>query len=95
MFTTISERSSSAERQYLIDTLQVAVISADTEAIQLKALKAGLSTINIGQRPYEMGRLGAELIHDFIKNGIRPAQEFYYLDFHYCTPDNVENCIVR
>ena len=38
--------------KHLIDSSQVAVISADTEAIQLKALKAGLSTINIGQRPY-------------------------------------------
>ena len=74
---------------------QVVIVSADTEDIQLKALKENLSTANIGQRPFEMGRLGTELLYDYIKNKTVPEKEFYYLDFHYCTPETVLSCIVR
>lgn len=78
----------------LINNDELVVISADTEAVQLAALKEGLSTINIGQRPFEMGRKGAELLYDFIKRGNKPAQQLYYLDFHYCRPDNVDQCTI-
>ncbi|OMH29524.1 sugar-binding protein [Motiliproteus sp. MSK22-1] len=74
---------------------QVVIVSADTEDIQLQALKQNLSTVNIGQRPFEMGRIGTELLYDYIKNNTVPEREFYYLDFHYCTPESVSSCIVR
>ena len=35
------------------------IVSADTESLQLKALKKGLSTVNVGQKPFEMGQKGA------------------------------------
>ena len=75
-----------------IASQDIIIISADTEAIQLKALKQGLSTANIGQRPFEMGRLGTQLLFDVIKNNIKPKKQFYYLDFHYCTSKNVDSC---
>jgi ribose transport system substrate-binding protein len=68
------------------------VISADTELLQLDALKRQLSTVNVGQRPFEMGRLGTELIYDYLKHGRKPARKFYYLGFHTCTPQNADTC---
>lgn len=68
------------------------IISADTEPVQLTALKAGLSTVNIGQNPHEMGRLAAELMYDYLKSGIVPEQSHYYLGFHYCRSDNYKEC---
>ncbi|MCG7562316.1 MULTISPECIES: substrate-binding domain-containing protein [Pseudoalteromonas] len=68
------------------------IISADTENSQLKALQRGLSVTNIGQKPFEMGRLGAELLHQFITQGREPAQSHYFLDFHYCNKGNSETC---
>ena len=75
-----------------IASQEIIIISADTEAIQLKALKQGLSTANIGQRPFEMGRLGTQLLFDVIKNSRAPKKQFYYLDFHYCTQKNASSC---
>lgn len=75
-----------------ISTREAIIISADTEQVQLKALEKGLSTINIGQRPYEMGRLGAELLYQYLIYDQKPAKELYYLDFHYCTGKNYDTC---
>lgn len=68
------------------------IISADTELVQLQALKLGLSTANVGQMPYQMGRKGAELMYQVIKTGMKPEQSEYYLDFHYCTAATADNC---
>ena len=74
---------------------QKIIISADTEAVQLMALKLQLSTVNIGQKPFEMGRLGAELLYDFLAHGTKPLKSHYYLDFHYCRPKNAATCTVN
>jgi ribose transport system substrate-binding protein len=79
----------------LIDSKEVIIVSADTEAIQLTALKKGVSVANIGQKPFEMGRLGAELLYKYITQKQKPAKSHYYLDYHYCTQENVENCTVN
>ncbi|MEJ6474668.1 substrate-binding domain-containing protein [Pseudoalteromonas piscicida] len=71
------------------------IISADTEEVQLQALKNGLSTMNIGQNPFEMGRKGAELLYQRIKFGKRPEKDSYYLDFHYCNQENSADCTVN
>ena len=71
---------------------QLVIVSADTESVQLDVLKLGLSTVNIGQRPYDMGRIGAELLYTFVTTGQRPQQEFTYLGFHTCTSLNASNC---
>ena len=71
------------------------IVSADTEVVQLMALKLQLSTVNIGQKPFEMGRLGAELLYDFLAHGTKPLKSRYYLDFHHCTPDNATTCTVN
>ena len=71
------------------------IVSADTESLQLKALKKGLSTINIGQKPFEMGQKGAQYLYQYLQNKEKPKQEFTYLDFHYCNKENAESCTVN
>lgn len=73
----------------------VIIVSADTEEIQLNVLSKGLSSANIGQNPFEMGRLSAKLMHDYILYNKKPAQSHYYTDFHYCTHSNASHCTVN
>lgn len=73
----------------------ITIISADTEEQQLEILEAGLSTINIGQNPFEMGRKGAELLFNYKKMGQKPLQDKYYLPFHYCNRDNAKTCTIN
>lgn len=68
------------------------IISADTEQIQLEALKQGLSSVNIGQRPFEMGRLSSQMLYQYLVDGKKPRKTKHYLDFHYCTKDNYHSC---
>ena len=70
-------------------------ISADTEEVQLKALNKGLSSSNIGQNPFEMGRLSAQLMYEVLVNNKKPAKEFYFLDFHYCQQNNAKTCTIN
>lgn len=60
------------------------VISADAGTTQLEALQQGLSTVNIGQQPFEMGRYAAQLLYQYIKTGQRPKHEMNYLGYYYC-----------
>ncbi|KZN38497.1 hypothetical protein N480_12655 [Pseudoalteromonas luteoviolacea S2607] len=73
----------------------ITILSADTEQIQLKALSNNLSSMNIGQKPYEMGKQSAELLYHYVKKGIKPLNSEYYLDFHYCNQSNVATCTVN
>lgn len=71
------------------------IVSADTEQVQLDILEKGLSTANIGQNPFEMGRIGAQYLYQYLSSKRKPKQEFTYLDFHYCTQNNAKTCTVN
>ncbi|WP_404340768.1 substrate-binding domain-containing protein [Pseudoalteromonas mariniglutinosa] len=71
------------------------IVSADTEEIQLRALQLGLSSANIGQNPFEMGRLSTELMYNYLVKGEPPSQSHYYLDFHYCQQENTDTCTIN
>ncbi len=75
-----------------IENKELVIVSADTEQEQLLALADGLSSVNIGQDPFEMGRKGAELLYNYIQHGKKPEQEHYYLPFHYCNKGNANSC---
>ncbi|MFD1619753.1 substrate-binding domain-containing protein [Thalassotalea marina] len=75
-----------------IDSGELIVVSADTEPMQLQALAQGLSSINIGQKPFEMGKLGASLLIDYITKQQLPDKSHYYLGFHHCTPETATTC---
>lgn len=72
---------------------RIIIISADAEDIQLKALEQNLSSINIGQRPFEMGRYGAQLLYEYLKEGKKPEKEINYLGFFYCREDGGVQCL--
>lgn len=74
---------------------EAVIISADAEDVQLDALRANLSNMNIGQKPFTMGKVGAELLYRYLKHGELPEQDIYYQDFYYCTPENVNECVVK
>ncbi|KAF7774520.1 ribose transport system substrate-binding protein [Pseudoalteromonas citrea] len=78
-----------------IQNHQAIIISADTEQIQLAALKAGLATENVGQNPFQMGFRGAQLLYDAIMNKTQPKQTRYFLDFHYCQSHNTDTCTIN
>lgn len=73
----------------------IVIVSADTEKLQLSALSKGLSTVNIGQKPFDMGKQGAEYLYQYLKHNVKPKQEFTYLGFHYCDKQNVDTCTVN
>ena len=45
-------------------------ISADTGQIQLDTLKHGLSTVNLGEKPFKIGRKSAELMYNYLTQGV-------------------------
>ena len=78
--------------QNRIEANNVVIISADAEEIQLKALELKLSTVNIGQRPFEMGRVGASLLYDYLVHNKKPDKEINFLGFYYCHEDRGVQC---
>lgn len=70
----------------------VVIISADAEEIQLNALAQNLSSVNIGQRPFDMGHLGTRLLYDYLKNNKKPEKEINYLGFYYCHEEGGVQC---
>ena len=46
------------------------LISADTGQIQLDTLKHGLSTVNLGEKPFEIGRKSAKLMYNYLTQGV-------------------------
>ncbi len=84
-----------AKHKQRIANQEVVIVSADTEQMQLAVLQQGLSSANIGQNPFEMGRLSAELMYQYLTKGERPAKSHYYLDFHYCQQSNAGTCTVN
>ncbi|MDX1396965.1 MAG: substrate-binding domain-containing protein [Oceanospirillum sp.] len=79
--------------QQQIRSGDIVLISADAEAMQLEALQQHLSTANIGQRPFEMGRYSALLMYQYLKYQQMPEQEINYLGFYYCSPD--KGCVAE
>jgi ribose transport system substrate-binding protein len=69
---------------------KVSVIMTDTVASQLVLLKDNLSHVNIGQSPYEMGRMTIHTLHNIVTN--KPFQETIYTALTYCTPQNQTSC---
>ncbi|MBQ4861607.1 substrate-binding domain-containing protein [Pseudoalteromonas sp. MMG013] len=78
-----------------IKNRQAVIISADTEQVQLNALRQGLATENVGQNPFQMGVMGAQLLYDVIINKKMPDKDSYFLDFHYCQQANTQTCTVN
>lgn len=63
---------------------------ADTVDSQLALLNDKLSHVNIGQSPYDMGKMAILTLHNIVTN--KPFQETTYTPLTYCTPENHSTC---
>jgi ribose transport system substrate-binding protein len=70
---------------------QLVFVSADTLDMQMQQLKDGLSDGQVGQRPFEMGRLAMQRLLDMKQGKTLKDPEYTGLDV--CTADNADNCL--
>jgi ribose transport system substrate-binding protein len=66
-------------------------VSADTLDMQMQQLKDGLSNGQVGQRPFEMGRLAMQRLLD-LKEG-KTVKDPEYTGLDVCTNDNADSCL--
>ena len=70
---------------------QLVFVSADTLSMQMQQLKDGLSDGQVGQRPFEMGRLAMHRLLE-LKQG-KTLQDPEYTGLDVCTKDNATSCL--
>ena len=71
---------------------KLALVVADTLPAQIDLLKKGLSSGQVGQRPFDMGyNVMYSLLN--MKEGKPPPHDPTYTGLDICTPENVDNCI--
>jgi ribose transport system substrate-binding protein len=66
-------------------------IAADTLAMQMKQLQEGLSDGQVGQRPYEMGKLAMARLMDLVQG--KTVQDPEYTGLDVCTKENATSCL--
>jgi ribose transport system substrate-binding protein len=71
---------------------KLALAVADTLPMQIDALKAGLASGNVGQRPFEMGYKAMLFLKD-IKDGKPAPADPTYTGLDVCTPDTADTCV--
>ena len=67
------------------------VVAGDTVGCQLETVRAGFSQVNVGQRPYQMGREAPDVMIQII-NG-EEVDDPIYTGLDVCTPENVDTCV--
>ena len=70
----------------------LALVVADTLPVQIDFLKRGLSSGQVGQRPFEMGYKAMYFLKD-IKDGKAKPADPTYTGLDVCTPQNVTTCV--
>ena len=69
---------------------QLVFVSADTLDMQMQQLKDGLSDGQVGQKPFDMGKLAMYRLLD-LKNG-KKLTDPEYTGLDVCTKDNADSC---
>ena len=70
----------------------LALVVADTLPIQIDAMKAGLSSGQVGQRPFEMGYKAMYALKDMKEGKPAPADPTY-TGLDVCTPKTADTCV--
>jgi ribose transport system substrate-binding protein len=70
----------------------LALVVADTLPIQIEAMKKGLSSGQVGQRPFDMGYKAMYFLKD-IKDGKAPPADPTYTGLDVCTPKTADTCV--
>ena len=73
-----------------IESGELIFANIDTMPFQLEYLKEGISTVNVGQRPYDMGKMSIETLIK-LSNGEK-VPEIIYTGLTYCTKDTADTC---
>jgi ribose transport system substrate-binding protein len=68
-------------------------LAADTLDMQMAQLKEGLSHGQVGQRPFEMGRLSMHRLKE-LKEG-KTLQDPEYTGLDVCTNENADSCLAK
>ncbi len=71
---------------------ELALVVADTLPVQIDLLREGLSSGQVGQRPFEMGYQSMLFLNDIVRNKKNP-EDPTYTGLDVCTPDNIDTCI--
>ncbi len=71
---------------------KLALAVADTLPMQIDALKGGLASGNVGQRPFEMGYKAMYFLKD-IKEGKPAPADPTYTGLDVCTPETAATCV--
>ncbi len=66
-------------------------LSADTLAMQMKQLQDGLSDGQVGQRPFQMGKLAMARLMDLVQG--KKIQDPEYTGLDVCTKENAATCV--
>jgi ribose transport system substrate-binding protein len=67
------------------------VVAGDTVGCQLDTVRAGFSQVNVGQRPYQMGREAPDVMIKIINGEM--VEDPIYTGLDICKPDNVDTCV--
>jgi ribose transport system substrate-binding protein len=70
----------------------LALVVADTLPLQIDAMKQGLSSGQVGQRPFEMGYKAMYILKD-MKDGKGMPADPTYTGLDVCTPKTADTCI--
>ncbi len=71
---------------------ELALVVADTLPVQIELMKKGLSSGQVGQRPFEMGYKAMYFLKD-IKDGKAPPADPTYTGLDVCTPKTADTCV--
>jgi ribose transport system substrate-binding protein len=85
-------RSVASKYKDAIASGKLALVIADTLPVQIAALKAGLASGNVGQRPFDMGYRAMYALKD-IKEGKAPPKDPTYTGLDVCTPKTAATCV--
>lgn len=73
-----------------VDSKDLVIAFGDTFEPQMPLLAAGLSNVNVGQKPYEMGKLAIQSLDTLVNGGtVEPVQ---YTAFEICFPETADTC---
>ena len=76
-----------------VKSKELVFVSADTLDMQMAQLKEGLSNGQVGQRPFEMGRLSMHRLKE-LKEG-KTLQDPEYTGLDVCTNENADTCVAK
>jgi ribose transport system substrate-binding protein len=76
-----------------LDSKELVIVAGDTLPMQMDALKAGHSHVQIGQRPFQMGHDAPDVLIKLIKG--EAVEDPLYTGLDECTQENKDACIAQ